>query len=323
MDHGFTSKLADRLTAFVDFKRAMGYVYGKSSVTTLRQFDRFCAENKHVSLTREAADGWVKQLVERSAPTSTLSEISAIREFGRYLYSRGDTEAYVLPMRHRSRPRIAMPYLLSEKEIAAFFMALREYQSRQRGHIRKIIYSGIFQTMHACGIRNCEATRLTCEDVDLDKATIDIIDSKGPKSRRLYFSRELADFLSDYDKEIALVFPKRQFFFPSLKGEALKNTFIERGFGHIWDAAGLPRPESGTRPNPYAFRHHFAFANIARWAKEGRDVLAMMPYLARYMGHASIKSTYYYIHLSPDIIADIPVSTESLEGLLPEVTIDD
>lgn len=28
----------------------------------------------------------------------------------------------------------------------------------------------------------------------------------------------------------------------------------------------------------------------------------MLPYLARYMGHATFDSTYYYIHTSPDFM---------------------
>ena len=31
---------------------------------------------------------------------------------------------------------------------------------------------------------------------------------------------------------------------------------------------------------------------------DGTDVTAMLPYLARYMGHATFDSTYYYVHTS-------------------------
>ena len=73
-------------------------------------------------------------------------------------------------------------------------------------------------------------------------------------------------------------------------------------FGRIWDQAALPRPVAGQQPRPYDFRHHFAYANIQRWMKQGNDVAAMLPYLSRYMGHATFDSTYYYVHTSPDFI---------------------
>jgi integrase len=47
---------------------------------------------------------------------------------------------------------------------------------------------------------------------------------------------------------------------------------------------------------PCTFRHHFAYACIERWRALGKDVSAMLPYLSRYMGHASFDSTYYYIN---------------------------
>lgn len=73
------------------------------------------------------------------------------------------------------------------------------------------------------------------------------------------------------------------------------------------------------KPRPYDFRHHFACANIARWAKERKDVISMLPYLMRYMGHSSLEKTYYYVHLIPDYFADYAAATENLESLLPEV----
>src|SRR5215213_10384354 len=65
-----------------------------------------------------------------------------------------------------------------------------------------------------------------------------------------------------------------------------------------------PRPAEGQQPRPYDFRPHFAYANVERWARKGKDATAMLPYLARYMGHASIDSSYYYIHTSPDLMHD-------------------
>ena len=45
----------------------------------------------------------------------------------------------------------------------------------------------------------------------------------------------------------------------------------------------------------------------------------MLPYLARYMGHASIESSYYYIHTSPDFMEAYAHITAGGGSLLPEV----
>ena len=90
-------------------------------------------------------------------------------------------------------------------------------------------------------------------------------------------------------------------------------------FARIWDEAGLARPSDGRQPVPYDFRHHFAYACIERWRIQGKDVHAMLPYLSRYMGHASFDSTYYYIHTSPDFLDAYDGITKASQELLPEV----
>ena len=88
-----------------------------------------------------------------------------------------------------------------------------------------------------------------------------------------------------------------------------------------------PAPESA-RQNRYTNplhtasagrSHDFAYANIGRWMTRGMDVTAMLPYLARYMGHATIESTYYYIHTSPDFMDAYAQITQDSQALLPEV----
>lgn len=314
----FQSALASDIDAFLTFKRSSGYRYGESSVYLLLSIDRYCLERRAVSLTREVAEGWAMDTIARASKSNNLSSLSIIRELGRFLRAGGDNEANILSDKFGQRIRIAIPYLLSESEIDAFFAASDKLVG-QNSRKRCIILSAVFHAMHSLGLRSCEVRGLRREDVDLDMATIDVLDSKGPKDRRLPLSGELVDYLTEYDRRISQFFPDREAFFPSSGGGLIAKGFISRGFNDIWSLAGLVRPATGPAPRPYSFRHHFAFANIARWARGGLDVETMMPYLSRYMGHSSLQSTYYYIHASSDIIADVVEMGKSLESLLPEV----
>ena len=67
------------------------------------------------------------------------------------------------------------------------------------------------------------------------------------------------------------------------------------------------------------FRHHFAWANINRWAADGMDVNVMLPYLMRYMGHQTVKQTLYYFHFVPDFYTTFQHMELSLEDVIPEV----
>lgn len=179
--------------------------------------------------------------------------------------------------------------------------------------IRRIWPDGVFQF----GSKYSKTLRFS--DINYAIASKeDILQSKGHRDRRLFLSDELISYLIEYDCAIRNCFPKREYFFPGPSGNIISASSIPFNFRKIWLAAGLKR-DGEIKPRPYDFRHHFACANIARWAKERKDVISMLPYLMRYMGHSSLEKTYYYVHLIPDYFADYAAATENLESLLPEV----
>ena len=51
----------------------------------------------------------------------------------------------------------------------------------------------------------------------------------------------------------------------------------------------------------------------------GKDVTALLPYLSRYLGHASFESTYYYVHTSPDFMHAYADLASTSQSLLPQV----
>jgi integrase len=75
-------------------------------------------------------------------------------------------------------------------------------------------------------------------------------------------------------------------------------------FTHIWrqlcvstavlDAGGRP-------PHLHDLRHSMAVSALHRWYGSGRDPQSKLPYLAAYLGHVSLGSTYYYLHLTPEL----------------------
>jgi len=156
--------------------------------------------------------------------------------------------------------------------------------------------------------------------VHLRDGDLDVVHSKGNRSRRLPLTAEVIDVLTACDRVSARQFgASRRAFFVSATGNQITPASVGTVFNRIWDQALLPRPVGGQQPRPYDYRHHFAYANVERWARQGKDVTAMLPYLARYMGHASIDSTYYYIHTSPDFLRDYDHLTAGSQSPLPEV----
>lgn len=312
--HGFSSALAGDLDAYLDFKKDLGGRDTAARACYLRKFDTWCTQHGRTVADQDAVEGWVRAQLECSGRSRAW--MSYIRDFGRWQQATGHADAYVLTGRWKAPICRPQPYLLSRGEIEAFFAAATTLQINSPWQWQAAAF---FVLMHSCGLRTCEVRRLRAEDVDLEHEHIDIVWSKGNRSRRLPVTPDVLEVLHTCNTESHARFPDRAHFFVSATGSQVDMTTTAKMFTRIWDQAGLARPAAGRQPVPYSFRHHFAYACIERWRIENMDVTAMLPYLSAYMGHSSFASTYYYIHTSPDFLAAYDDITTASQDLLPEV----
>ena len=313
----YISNLSGKIEAFLDFKHSLGIQY-HAPRSHLKSLDRYNYEHENIdNLSRELVERWAEEYAARST-SRDRSWLSPIREFGRYLRIQGEKDAYVLDDRFKIQRYHAEVYLLTEDEIQTFFKECDQYVQRYPISCRPYVLPALYRFLYCCGARCCEARNLQCEDVHLEKGYLDIFHGKGHRDRRLYLSEELIRYLKAYDSKVRRIFPERKYFFPGVKGGMCSSTTISANFRNIWLNAGLKR-DGRVKPRAYDFRHHFACANIMRWSAEGKEIHAMLPYLMRYMGHSSLESTYYYIHLIPDFFPQYRDLTASAADLIPEV----
>lgn len=315
---GFTSVFAPQLEAYLAFKQKMGF-YGASRIWYLKQFDAYCTAHERTVFDRGTVEGWVSERLACSG--RYRSWMSYIRDVGRWLQAHEQRDAYVLSDRWKAQRLPAHPYLLSTEQIEAFFVAAAALKAASPWRWQAAAF---FTLMHCCGLRTGETRLLRPEDVHLRDRTLDVVDSKGNRSRRLPLTAEVVRVLGDCDRVTRARFgPSRQMFFVSGTGNEVTAATVAVIFQRIWDQAGLARMTGGQQPRPYDLRHHFAYANVERWMVEGKDVMSMLPYLARYMGHADIESTFYYIHTSPQFLRAYDQFTAASQSLLPEVGFDE
>jgi integrase len=295
----------------------MGGVYAGGE-HYLRRFDAYCAENGFASVTRGACEGFIAE-VDAGCADKSRRWVSYLRVFARWMRRHGDPAAWVAPgwWTPPGRPEA---YVLSGAEVEAFFAAAAVFDGGVPWRWQARAFFGL---MHSCGLRTGEARILDRADADLEALTLTIRDSKGPRTRRLPITGEVAAMLAACDRENARRWPGRSKLFTSSSGGTLNTGRPAEVFHRIWDAAGLPVPQSPPFPVPYGLRHRFAYANLERWARDGQDTTAMLPYLARFMGHSSPQSTLYYLHISPDFIAGYEELAGATADLLPEVGFDE
>ena len=180
---GFTSAFGPQLEAYLAFKEKMGF-YGTSRIWYLKQFDAYCAAYERTVFDRDTVEGWVSQQLTRSG--RYRSWMSYIRDVGRWLQAHGQRDAYVLSDRWKAAVVPAHPYLLSRREIEAFFATAATLNAASPWRWQAVAF---FALMHSCGLRTGETRLLRPEHMHLRDRNLDIVASKGNRSRRLPITR--------------------------------------------------------------------------------------------------------------------------------------
>jgi integrase len=210
--HGFTSAFATELDAYLAFKASMGFC-GASRIWYLKKFDAYCSEHDRAVFDKGTVEGWVSVQLEHSG--RYRSWLSYIRDFGRWLKANGANDAYVLSDRWKAPFVAPRPYLLTRREIELFFTAAAQIQVQSPWRWQAVAF---FTLMHSCGLRTGETRALQAGQVDLDGGHIDIVWSKGNRSRRLPLTGQVIEILNACDRTSRAQFASRRTFFVSAAG---------------------------------------------------------------------------------------------------------
>ncbi len=309
-------KIRDLANEFILYKKSLGYLYESQEYHLMKYID-------YSELFKPDTPDLKKNIVLNYLRDITFAEstmhsiITVLREFSRYLLTRGYQQSYVIPPKQASRTTAEPPYFFTQKEIDCFFNKVDQVKKHPSYKGRELVIPAIFRLLYCCGLRCKEARILECSNVHIDELYIDIMQSKGPNSRRIFISEELANYLNDYNNHIQLIFKSRKYYFPH-DDKYYKSSFISNNFNTFWKEA-FPDFIRTTRPRAYDFRHHFVWANLNKWAAEGYDLNVMIAYIMKYMGHQTISETLYYFRFVPEFYPKYNKMIKSSEEILPEV----
>lgn len=314
------SAVAPYIEGLLAEKRALGFLYDTEELV-LARFDVYCSEHglSGPTITRDFLSGWLERSPTEGA-CNHAKRASVVRQLMLHMASMG-LDVYVpgeLP-----GVDVKLPHIMTGEERLAFFAQADAYRPAAGGAACRrlaVEYRVLFRMIYCCGLRNSEACGLPSDRVDLDAGTLSIAQSKGRKDRVVYMAGDLTGLCADYfvwlQSELGFA---PGWFFPSRDpARPLANTSVDRAFDRFWNATEYSR-RCSDKPVVHDLRFSFITDRVNRWALDGVDVEAMMPYLSRYVGHKDLQSTYHYIHTSEqlrDVVARYDVTGSSA---IPEV----
>lgn len=298
----FSSPLADRISGFLDLKRAVGCRYGHG-VTALRDFDRFLINEKgNVPITGRLLARWHASRPELSPATHRL-RWSVMHQFCVYLH-RYETETYIPDplLGRRPIPRFK-PHIVDAETMRTLLDSVPTVAAGSRFPLRPHTYKTLLILLYTTGLRISEALALRQSDVNLDTRVLVIRESKFGKSRLVPFSDGLLPVLKGYQSTrqdlLGTADCAAPFFVTQYGGHYTKNS-VNNVWQRLLRATRLGGGRGGG-PRLHDLRHTFATLRLLAWYREGADVEAKLPLLSTYLGHSSVWATQRYLTILPQI----------------------
>ena len=298
------SPLAREIQNFINLRRLSGTDY-QSQAQLLRYFDRFLLTQRlhQPRITREIMDRYLTSL-SSLAPRSRHNRFCVVRQLCEYL-ARNDSSAYV-PEPLRTIPSLGThpPYIYSHAELQALLTAASTLPPPNA--LRRHTYHTLLGLLYTTGIRIGEAIALTLENFHLPEQSLYIAEGKFRKSRWVPLSASTCQALQRYLRQRLQMAPRSPDspLFLNQRSRRLTPCTINLTFHALLRQCGIHHSKP-TGPSIHDLRHTFAIHRLLAWYREPRDVNAMLPWLATYMGHVDFHSTHIYLQATAELIEQV------------------
>jgi len=212
---------------------------------------------------------------EKRISRSTYRQVRASLMFLYTVTLKRPSEVEHLPV---PRQHVKLPVVLSGTEVQALLEAIRSPK-----------YRAVIMVQYAGGLRITEACRLKPQDIDAKRMVLHVRGGKGGRDRYTVLSARLLAYLRDYwraHRPVEWLFPGKTSA-GHVSAEAVRVVFQK-----AVAASGIRKEAT-----PHTLRHSFA----THLLESGVDVTVLQALL----GHASLRATAVYTHVSVEHIGRV------------------
>ncbi len=317
-DPVFDGPFAPMCLEYIRFKRKQGYSYD-GQIFILRSFDNFCKDYsvQNYEITKEIAENWSTSR-NGECETYRSSRISVMRNFALFLSERG-YQTYMQPFVFR-RDKLHTPYIFTREEIKRIFDILDAMEFSSKAVYQHKVYPMLYRMLYACGFRINEVLGLSLKDVDLDNGIVHLIKTKRNIERLVPMSNSLTEYCRNYASDVHRSHNEDFPFIFNMHCEPYCVSAIERNFREITWKAGISYNGNKNGPRLHDLRHTFCCHTLYRWAKDGEDLMTLLPILSKYLGHSGVMSTQWYLRLTAEFYPDVKEKMSEYTGcVFPEI----
>ncbi len=236
--------------------------------------------------------GYLASLFGQNDPSTISRKLSTLRSFGKYLVRRGVREDNPVTLVAMPRKPKVLPRFLSVDE-ACNVMDTPDEDTPAGRRDRALL-----EVMYGSGLRVSEVCALNVEDVETSQSTVRVRQGKGGKDRIVPLGGSNMKALDSYlELRCKLRHPRTKqqdprALFLNVRGGRLTTRSVAR-------LVNRSSTQAGTRVtvSPHALRHSCA----THLLDGGADLRSIQEIL----GHASLRTTQRYTHLSIDHLMNV------------------
>jgi integrase/recombinase XerD len=303
--------LAAHVRSYIDLHQAMGKDY-RSHKTALQNLDRFLHAQAIAS-----PQAVTSALIEHWQSTLTCSAHVRIRRI-RFVYHFFEYLRSLAVVMHNPVPRLLTspqrmprstfkPYIFTREQLAAMITVARQLPDNHVCRYRAQLCATMLTLLQALGLRHGEVRRLRLCDVQLDRHTLLIAQTKFHKSRYVPFGPKVGRCLQDYlEVRHTLLQPVRDDdpLFVTKWRKPVGFRMLCDVFRDILSTLGVTGLPGQGAPRIHDLRHSFAVNRLLRWYREGLNVQSRLSWLSTFLGHAHPRSTEIYLTITADLLRE-------------------
>ena len=310
----YNSIFQQEIRDLIELKRALGFSY-EAEAGSLRRIDTFLCRNalSEKYITKELCDLWCKKRTYETV-TNQASRISTMRVFCRYLNDIG-IPAYI-PSKGITKKRTRYDaHIYTDEELQNFFDAVDKGRSVPDScPYRSDVMPVFFRILYTSGMRVSELRLARIRDVNLEKGYIHVLEAKNHKERLIPIHPLLMLRCRELKEKIHATSPDDEYFFMILPGKPMTLGNVYKNFRRYLEQAGISH--TGKGPRIHDFRHTYCVNLLRKWADEGKDLMAYLPYMRTMLGHESFEETAYYLKLTAE---RFPYIKERMKESFPDL----
>lgn len=298
--------LTEDIDRYIALRRSLGFKL-KETAKNLASFGRFVEAKAERHIRTATAVAWAEGA---STPDTRYRRITDVIRLAAFLHAE-DAEHEVPPTGiFRSHRTKFVPYIFTGGELARLIDAARVRQQEESLPVRREIYAVLFGLIASTGLRISEALNLTLSDV-LPDGILHIRKTKFGKSRMVPLHPSMMRILDRYLELRLAVAAEDDHLFLSEGKRKIYYSVPHRAFHEILAIAAIA-PARSRRPRIHDLRHTFA-TRVLEQSGAGREAIARHAVaLMTYMGHSNLRYTYWYLHRTPELLAEISAAAEEL-----------